>query len=49
LGRGEGDSSAGLWRIKVQGQEIRESAPAKAHQIAEAELEALGWTVKDHY
>ena len=25
----------------------RESALAKAQQIAEAELEALGWTVKD--
>jgi hypothetical protein len=29
------------------GEEIRESALAKAQQIAEAELEALGWTVKD--
>jgi len=29
------------------GEEIRESALAKAQQIAEAELEALGWTLKD--
>jgi hypothetical protein len=28
------------------GEEIRESALAKAQPIAEAELEALGWTVK---
>jgi hypothetical protein len=28
------------------GKEIRESALAKAQPIAEAELEALGWTVK---
>jgi hypothetical protein len=36
-----------LARPRHAGEEIRESALAKAQRIAEAEPEALGWTVKD--